>query len=154
MTAALHLFGVIVAATKPIDRDRTATMGRLFLIAVVVLLPWWGRFTYRFVRDRRRVRREEVLAARAAIEGNRTPEPDALSIVVDAIVDGADGEADPFTVTVPAAPTVERRPADAAVVELIIGDALRRSGLVVGDERVNADGSRTLRCEKVRREAR
>jgi len=123
MTAALHLVGAIVAATKPIDRDRTATMGRLFLIAVVVLSPWWGRFTYRFVRDRRRVRREEVLAARAAIEGNRVPEPDALSLVVDAIVDGADGDEDRFAVTIPAAPTVERRPADASVVDLIISDA-------------------------------
>lgn len=154
MTAALHLFSVIVAATKPVDRDRTATMGRLFLIAVVVLSPWWGQFTYRFIRDRRRVRREEVLAARAAIEGNRLPEPDALSIVVDAIVDGADGDEDPFDVVVPAAPTVERRPADAAVVELILNDTLRRSGVVVSDEIANADGSRTLRCEKARHDAR
>ena len=73
--------------------------------------------------------------------------------MVEAIVDGADGEAACFELRVPATPTGEGRPTDAAVVELILADALRRSAVVVGDEKMNADGSRTLVCQKVERDA-
>jgi len=136
----------LLAVLLAVDEDRTSTLGRLFLIALIILSPWWGRWVWRFVRDRRAAARAAVLAARAEAEASRPPEPDALAKVIDAIEDGAVGGAERFDVIIPAVPTVERRPAERAVVDAIVTDALRRSRVDVEREDVNGDGSRTLHC--------
>jgi len=144
----------LLRALLAVDEDRTATMGRLFLVALVVLSPWWGRSLWRFVRDRRDLSRAARAADRAAAERSSPTDPDALSEVIRSIEAAAGDESELFDVSIPAAPTIERRPTDRSVVDAIVSDALRRWRVVVLDEGVDPEGRRTLRCRKVEQASR
>lgn len=145
---------LLLRAIPAIDEDRTATMGRLFLVAVVILSPWWGRSVWRFVRDRRQRSRADWAATRAAAEKESPIDPDALSEVLRFIEAATGSASHRFDLRIPATPTVERRPVDRVVVDAIVTDALRRGGVVVDGEESDIEGRRTLRCRKVEQPGR
>lgn len=140
---------LLLRALLAVDEDRTSTMGRLFLVALVVLSPWWGRSLWRFVRDRRERSRADRAATRAEAELASSVDPDALSAVISSIESAADAHPQQFDLRIPAVPTVDHRPIDRLVVDAIVTDALHRGGMIIVHEAVDTDGGRRLLCEKV-----
>lgn len=110
---------------------------RSFLIAIVLMAPVW-------VLVRRRVVRSHAPEP----ETVREPDPDETPRLEDVIADVArlatearnEGS---VTLTVPAELTVDGRPADPAVVDALVRDSLRRSGLAAVAE-VDTPAGRTL----------
>ncbi len=106
------------------------TLLRSLLIALVVVTPYglYQRAKVQRVRAEAAAARGEVVDAAPP-----PPDPQALETVVAALEElgrtlPADGSA---TVDVPDAPTVDGRTAPADVVEVLLNDAVRRSGLQV-----------------------
>ena len=105
------------------------TLVRCLLIAVVVVTPY-GLFQRAKVR---RMKAEGAAARGELPEEPPPPDPAALETVVAQVEelgrtldDGATGD-----VALPAVPTIDGRPAPAVLVDTVLQDALRRSGLQV-----------------------
>lgn len=112
------------------------TLARSLLIALVVVAPY-GIYKVRQVRAARRERAAAVAAA------NQPPAPDRprLEDVIDHISElGADTEEGTATLTVPSGATVGGADAPSALVDALVRDALRRSGLVATAEIDTPDG--------------
>mgnify|MGYP006946477735 CR=1 FL=1 len=112
------------------------TLVRSLLIALVVVAPY-GIYKVRQVRAARRERAAAVAAA------NQPPAPDRprLEDVIDHISElGADTEEGTATLTVPSGATVGGADAPSALVDALVRDALRRSGLVATAEIDTPDG--------------
>lgn len=121
------------------------TLTRSLLIALLVVSPY---AIYK-LRQVRRVRRnhEAVLAAEAAALAPDVPRLPALEDVigdVSFVVAEADTNGGAMLL-VPHQVTVSDRPATPTVVDMLVRDALRRSGLVVTAE-VDTPEGRLLEC--------
>jgi hypothetical protein len=121
------------------------TLTRSLLIALVVVSPY-GIYKLRQVR---RVRRnhEAVLAAEVAALATDEPRPPALEDVigdVSYVVEEAAANGGAMLL-VPHDVTVSDRATTPTVVDMLVRDALRRSGLVVTAE-IDTDEGRLLEC--------
>lgn len=106
------------------------TLVRSLLIAAVIVSPY-GIYKMRQVRAERR----ERAAAEAAALAPDEPSGPRLEDVIEQISElGMQAELDRSTVTVPTGATVGGTDAPAAVVDSLVRDALRRSGLVATAE--------------------
>jgi len=138
-----------VLAVLAVDQSRLSSMFVFFFIALLIVSP----FGYRQVRSVLADRRarfapgvDDSTPADLGASSSATGGPD-LAAVVAAIAEAAaelgSGDGHDRTIAVPADVTVEGRPATDAVVEALVADAARRSGL---RHRwgVGADGERTV----------
>jgi hypothetical protein len=132
------------------------TMARLFLIALVllgVLTSWWWiprAATWRRERAADRARRRAALRP-----GPPEPEPGSLEAVLRDFQEAADTGRHEIEVVVPAGVTIDRRTAAGSVVDVVLRDAIARSGYQVCDDTAatalaTADGERRLVCRKLR----
>jgi len=120
---------------------QTDTLVRSALIALVLVAPY-GVYKWRQVRSARR----ERLALEAALSEDAEPAPteparprleDVIASIDDLASQAVDG---PVTLLVPHGPTVDGRDVDATTVDVLVRDALRRSGLVPVAEVDTAEG--------------
>ena len=111
------------------------TLTRSLLIAFVVVAPY-GIYKVRQVRSARREREDAEAAA------NEPPPPDRprLEDVIDRISALGDAGAATSTLTVPADVTVGGNEPAPGLVDSLVRDALRRSGLVATAEIDTPDG--------------
>jgi hypothetical protein len=139
------------------EGDRLGSMALYFLVAVAVIGP------YGVMRVRRILRERAELAAATAppvdpdrADGADGPSPngsptaspdDDLTRAFEAIEAGTQNGAEVFEVRVPARPRLNGRPADAATVDALVQDALRRSKVVVVAEDSSPEG-RVLTCKR------
>lgn len=141
----------MIAAALAVEDGRISSMFAFFFIALLIVSP----FGYKRMKVLMAERRE--LLGRTVPETNpdgtepvaeATSDPDDLAAVIDAVgVAARELAEDPAghrVVELPIAPTVEGRPADAAVVNALLDDAVRRSGLV-GERTTAPDGGQRLR---------
>jgi hypothetical protein len=105
------------------------TMARLFLIAVVMVAIVTSRWWVPRVRTRRQTRGAERARRRAELLGAPPPpEPGSLGEALatfEASVDAGDPE---IAIVLPARVTIDGREASAAVVDVVLRDAIGRSG--------------------------
>jgi hypothetical protein len=112
------------------------TLARSLLIAVLLVTPY-GVYKVRQVRAMRRAREE----AEAAAAAPAPPQGPRLEDVIARISElGADPQLASATLTVPAGVQVGGSAAPAALVDSLVRDALRRSGLVATAEIDTPDG--------------
>ncbi|CAN5469908.1 hypothetical protein BH10ACT3_BH10ACT3_11680 [soil metagenome] len=140
--AARHLIPPMPSLLGAVQSD---TLGRSLLIALLVVSPY-GIYKIRQVR-RVRQGHEAVLAAEAAPPKPDGPPRHALEDVsgdISFVVSEA-RSAGGAMLLVPHDVTVSDRDASDAVVDMLVRDALRRSGLVVTAEVDTAEG-RLLEC--------
>lgn len=120
------------------------TLGRALLIAVIVVSP----YAYFKLRQVRRVRRTHVaaLAADAALTDGEIRIPALEDVIGDVSYVVAEARANGGAMLlVPHEVTVSDRVATDEVVDMLVRDALRRSGLVVTGELDTAEG-RLIEC--------
>ena len=118
-----HLLALLLADVG------AGTLLRCLLIAVVVVTPY-GLYQ----RAKVRKMKAEGAAARGELPPEPAPpDPSALETVVAQVEElgGTLGDDQTAEVGLPAAPTVDGRPAPAVLVDTVLQDALRRSGLQV-----------------------
>jgi len=122
------------------------TLLRCLLIAAVIVTPY-------FIFQRRQVRaaRAELAEQRGEQEVQPPPaDPNALETLVALIEEIGTSHVgdDAPTVTLMPHPTVDGRPADQLVIDAIVADALRRSGLhEIG--RTDTDQGQLLRLQHI-----
>ncbi|MEX0768233.1 MAG: hypothetical protein WD029_07160, partial [Microthrixaceae bacterium] len=121
------------------------TLGRSLLIALLLISPY---VIYK-MRQVRRVRRghEAALAADAAPPPPDTPPLPALEDVIRDIsfVVGEARTNGGAVLVIPPRVTVSHREASDQIVDLVVADALRRSGLVIASEEITEEG-RLVHC--------
>lgn len=142
-----RVLSVVVAA---VDEDRFATMARFFVIAVLVLSPWWLPGSIRKIR----ARAAERSRARSLALGSATVVPPVGSLAevmaeLERCVDEGD---DKFELFLQAELTISGGPAPAMVVDSVLADALRRSKVEITSESID-DSGRTLHCARIGRES-
>jgi hypothetical protein len=132
-----------VGVEAPVSRYRPAAMSDSgvamivsFAVAALVVAPF-GYIVVRRVLQERRTLRLDVAPAEAP---NADPSADDIGRVVAAIDDGATQGVDPFEVVLPRSVSLDGRPAPAALVDAIVGDAVRRSGLRIVRDEPGPDG--------------
>ena len=139
----------MIAAVLAVEDSRISSMFVSFFIALLIVSP----FGYRRIKATLAERREllgRVDPDAGPTESGATTgaDPDDLATVFDAIAVAASelsGEPDGHRVVdVPTSPTVEGRPADPALVDALLDDAVRRIGLVA-ERSTRPDGGRRLR---------
>ncbi len=132
------------------------TMARLFLIALVLVglgTSWWWAprgLAWRRERAAERARLRDELRG-----GPPGPEPGSLGEVIAEVQDAADAGRDEVVLVVPERVTIDRREASPQVVDVLLRDAIARSGYEVHDDgRVPPGepdaGARRLVCRKPR----
>lgn len=123
---------------------QTTTLLRSLAIALVIVAPY-GVIKWRQVQARRR----ERAAAIAALEEPQEIDPrPRLEDVIDEIARLADsGEDGPRTFRVPHDATVDGVEVAPVVLDALVRDAMRRSGLVATAELDTAEG-RTIECTR------
>ena len=135
--------GTLAVLAASVEGGRLGSMFVFFLIALVIVSP----FGYRRIRAILRERRAAAPAAPVVEVPTDEDDPgDDLAAVVAAISGAALAPGESCEVEVPASPLVEGRPAPDVVVETLINDAVRRSGLT--SRWVDVDGRRTLRLTR------
>jgi hypothetical protein len=125
--------------------SNVGTLVGFFLIAAVIVSPY-GYWQVRKVR-RRRAQLAGIAGLAAPLPADE-PTPETSSDLAMAVADIAAGAAaqEPgahFEVTLPVGATIGGRPAEAAIVETIVADGLRRDGIEI----VGRDGV-VWRCRK------
>ena len=118
-----YLLGLLLAEVT------TGTLLRCLLIAIVVVTPY-GLFQ----RAKVRKMKAEGAAARGELPPEPAPpDPLALETVLAQVeaLGGTLGDDETAEVALPADPTIDGRPAPAVLVDKVLQDALRRSGLQV-----------------------
>lgn len=125
------------------------TLLRSLAIALVVVSPF---FLWKLSQVRRHRAERAERAAAALDDAPATEVRPRLEDVVERIdalaADLAAGGDEPPTVLVPAGVTVDGREPPDGVVDLLVRDALRRSGLVATAELDTADG-RVIECARI-----
>lgn len=128
-------------------------LARSLLIALVVVSPY-GIYKVRQVRAVRadRIAAEQAReAAIAAIDAPAEPPRPRLEVVIDEITDiGTDPSVAAPTITIPHGVTVGGSEAPPGIVDTLVRDALRRSGLIATAEIDTANG-RMLELARVER---
>lgn len=114
---------------------QSATLVRSLVIAAVIVSPY-AVYKVRQVRNLRRTG-QAAPSAEVADPGGAGPRLEDVIAEIDAI---GSGETAGTTVTVPTGVTVDGDVAPAAVVDALVRDALRRSGLVSTAELDSAAG--------------
>ncbi len=142
-----RVLGVVVLA---VDEDRFATMGRFFVIALLVLSPWWLPGSIRTIRSRA----AERSRAQALALGSATVVPPVGSLAevmaeLERCVDEGDDE---FELFLRVDLTISGGPAPAMVVDSVLADALRRSKVEITAESIDGSG-RTLHCRRTDRDS-
>ncbi len=137
--------------------DRLGSMALYFLVAMVVVGPYAVVRVRRIFREKAEraallrpvdeVSPEQAEATAAAEATARSKAEDDLGGAIDAIEAGRDGRDEQFEVRIPTHPRINGRPADPATAEVLVQDALRRSGIVVISEDSSPDG-RVLTCRR------
>ena len=126
---------VLLAPAPLIAEIGAGTLLRCLVLAIIVVAPY-GLY------QRQKVRRAkaELALLRGDAPAEAVPaDPTALETVVAQLENlgtpttSSSEVAGPFEVDLPASPTIDGRPADPAVVQVVVADAVRRSGLVVVD---------------------
>ncbi len=118
----------LTAAVLAREDSQAATLLRLFLIAVVVVSPYWAPKALRWWRGRAATR----AARRAAnLPAPRLPEPGSLAGVLSDLETAAAEGADEITLVVPPGVTVDGRPASPEVIDTVLRDAIGRSGYAI-----------------------
>jgi len=122
-TPTTHLLALLLADVG------AGTLLRCLVLAVVVVAPF-GLYQRAKVR---RMKAEGAAARGEVPDEPPPPDPAALETVVAEVEDLGRTLDDGTTaeVALPAAPTIDDRPAPQAVVDTVLQDALRRSGLQV-----------------------
>jgi hypothetical protein len=122
------------------------TLGRALLIAVVLITPY-AIYKMRQVRAVRRAHDAAVAADAAALKaGDLTPLPALEDVIRDISYVVTEAKANGGAILViPAQVTVSHREASDQIVDLLINDALRRSGLVIASQETTEEG-RLLHC--------
>ena len=142
MTALIETVPAAVSAVV-LAEVQGGVLVRSFLIAVVLIAPVWF-----LVRKR-------VLAGRVpqepepedAPEQSDGPQLEAVIASIAAVAESArDGGS--ATLTIPSGVTIDGRPADAATVDALVRDSLRRSGLVAVAE-IDSPAGRTLELREL-----
>lgn len=122
-----HLLALVLAEVG------AGTLLRCLLIAVVVVTPY-GLFQRAKVKQMK----AEGAAARGELPAEPPPpDPLALETVLSEVetLGGTLVAGETAEVVLPADPTIDGRPAPAVVVDTVLQDALRRSGLAVVERR-------------------
>lgn len=129
------MLGSALAAV--VEEDRLGSMVTFFLIALVLVSPFGFRLYRRTVRERRALEAGDPLTGGDGdADGDAGDEPlidrADLGLVVAAITAaGADlGPGEAVELVVAGDSTLDGRPAPIAVVDAVLFDAARRSGLV------------------------
>lgn len=117
------------------------TLVRSALIALVLVAPY-GVHKWRQVRAARQERLASEAALRAEAEpvvaaAHRPRLEDVIASIDELAARAAEG---PVTLLVPRGPTVDGRDVDATTVDVVVRDALRRSGLIPVAEVDTAEG--------------
>jgi len=146
----------VLGAMATVEGDRIGSMFLFFLIALVIVSP----FGYRRIRAVLRERRA-LVAPSGGTEARASDDPargdaggglhpdDVATVVREIDTAAAELVADPAgsrTIDVPDEPLMGGRPAPGAVVEALLADAVRRSGL--RSEWIDDGGRRRLRVER------
>jgi predicted nucleotidyltransferase len=146
MTLRRQLFvGLELQQETLIAQVQGETLGRSLLIALVVISPY-AIYKMRQVRLVRRAH-DAVLAAEAAPPPPDTAPLPALEdvirdisyVVTEAKLNGG------AILVIPSQVTVSHREANDAIVDLLVSDALRRSGLVIASQESTEEG-RLVHC--------
>jgi hypothetical protein len=146
MTLRHQLFvGLELQQETLIAQVQGETLGRSLLIALVVISPY-VIYKMRQVRLIRRAH-DAVLAAEAAPPPPDTAPLPALEdvirdisyVVTEAKLNGG------AILVIPSQVTVSHREANDAIVDLLVSDALRRSGLVIASQESTEEG-RLVHC--------
>ena len=129
----------LTAAILAREDSQAVTLLRLFLIAVVVISPYWVPKALRWWRARAASR----AARRAAnLPAPRVPEAGSLAAVLAEFEEAVAEGADEATLVLPAGVTVDGRPAPPEVIDTVLRDAIGRSGFaIVTDSVAGGDGS-------------
>ena len=122
------------------------TLGRALLIAVLLITPY-AIYKMRQVRAVRRAHDAAVAADAAALKaGDLTPLPALEDVIRDISYVVTEAKANGGAILViPERVTVSHREASDQIVDLLVNDALRRSGLVIAGQEVTPEG-RLLHC--------
>lgn len=139
-----------IVALLAVDEDRFATMGRFFLIAVLVLSPWWLPGAVRRIRARsaERARVKSLALGSATV----VAPPGSLAEVLAELERHIDADDVEFELHIPTEVTISGGVADPVIVESVLADAFRRSRVSLTSERADGAG-RTLCCKKIMRAA-
>ena len=114
-----------VAALLAREDSQAVTLVRLFLIAVVVISPYWVPKALRW----RRARSATRAARRAAnLPAPKVPEPGSLAAVLAGFEAAVAEGTDEATLVVPPDVTIDGRPAPPEVADAVLRDAIARSG--------------------------
>jgi hypothetical protein len=120
----------------PAVSDSGLSLIAYFAVALVIVSPFAVIVVRRVLRDRRD-RRPDPDPARP---DDIPPRPDDLSAAFEAIEAGRAGGDEEFEVAVASRPLVDGVPAEPAVVDALLTDAITRSGLRIVAEEPAADG--------------
>jgi hypothetical protein len=120
----------------PAVTDAGLSLIAYFAIALVIVSPFGVVVARRVLRERR-ARRPDLAPNGAPAAAH---EPDDLAMVFEAIEAGRAGDRDQFEVTVATHPLVDGLPAEPAVVDALLIDAVTRSGLRIVAEEAGAEG--------------
>ncbi len=140
-----RLVGVEPQQVAQLAQVQGETLGRSLLIALLVISPY-VIYKMRQVRKVRRVH-EAALAADAAPPPPDTPPLPALEDVIRDIsyVVGEATTNGGAVLVIPPRVTVSHREASDQIVDLLVADALRRSGLVIASQQTTEEG-RLMHC--------
>lgn len=109
---------------------------RSLLIALLIVAPYAG-YKWRRLSS---ARRERLAAQEAAATAPAAPAPPELAEVIEHITRIGDAEEPPSAVTVPRGVRVDGAEAPPGLVDALVRDALRRSGLIATAEFDAPDG--------------
>jgi hypothetical protein len=144
-------FAALPAAPVPLlaAEVQTDVLLRSLLIALVVVSPFAYRL-FRKVQARRAAEAEANRPSEPVVTGPVRPRLEDVISAIDALgrsghADGSPATAPPRTVVVPADVTVDGQDPPEGLVDLLVRDALRRSGLVATAEVDTPDG-RVIEC--------
>jgi hypothetical protein len=120
----------------PAVTDSGLSLIAYFVVAFVIVSPFAVVVVRRVLRERRE-QRPQVDPTDAGLPSRRA---DDLATVFEAIEAGRAGDEHEFEVVVATRPTVDGLPADAAVVDALLIDAITRSGLQIVSDEAGEDG--------------
>lgn len=120
----------------PAVSDSGLSLIAYFAVAFVLVSPFAFVVVRRVLRDRRS-RRPDLHPAETRAAAHR---PEDLATAFEAIEAGRASGEEQFEVTIASRPLVDGLPAQPAVVDALLSDAITRSGLLIVADEAGADG--------------